>query len=133
MPELPEMTAYCQKIDDAFKGKTLTACTFDAKTKSNVPVEEIESAIGGRRVTEVDRDGKEVVLRFDNGDWLNMHLMLTGRFNVEPSGEPPPAARVASFEFDNDKTLHVRDRFKQAKLKLNPEPAVAPDALSPKM
>jgi formamidopyrimidine-DNA glycosylase len=133
MPELPEMTAYCHKVDDAFTGATLIKSDFTATAKTDVPAEEIQSAIDGSRLTEVDRNGKELFLHFDSGDVLAVHLMLAGRFNVESVGEPPPAGRIASFEFDNGKLLHVRDRDGWAKLKFNPEPVTAPDALSPEM
>jgi formamidopyrimidine-DNA glycosylase len=133
MPELPEMTAYCRKIDGAFTGATLAGCSFAANAKSDAPVDQIRSAIDGSRLTEVERNGKELFLHFDSGDVLAVHLMLGGRFNVEPAGEPPPAGRIASFEFDNAKHLHVRDRDGWAKLKFNPEPVTVPDALSPAM
>jgi formamidopyrimidine-DNA glycosylase len=133
MPELPEMHAYRGKLEDNFSGRTLVECAFASATRSNVPVDEIASAIEGRRLTAVERSGKELLLRFDGGDVLAIHLMLAGRLNVEPIGQQPPAGRIASFEFDDGKVLHVRDREGWARLKFNPEPIAAPDALSPKL
>lgn len=127
------MQAYCRKLEGSFSGATLVECSFAAKAKSNAPVEAIASAIEGKRLTAVERSGKELFLHFDGGDVLAVHLMLAGRFNVEPVGEEPPAGRIASFEFDNDKVLHVRDREGWARLKFNPEPVTAPDALSPEL
>lgn len=127
------MTAYRDKIDSAFSGATLVGSDFAPAAKIDAPSEAIQAAIDGCSLTAVDRSGKELFLRFDSGDVLAVHLMLAGRFNIEPAGDPPPAGRVASLEFDNGKVLHVRDRDGWANLKFNPAPVTAPDALSPEV
>ncbi|HEV7917975.1 MAG TPA: DNA-formamidopyrimidine glycosylase family protein [Solirubrobacterales bacterium] len=130
MPELPEMHAYRQKIETEVGGAELVESTFTTTKRLNVPADEIASAIDKSRLNAVERSGKEILLRFDGGDTLGIHLMITGKFVVGPADQEPPGGRVASFKFDNGKTLHVRDRKRLAKFKLNPEPATAPDALS---
>jgi formamidopyrimidine-DNA glycosylase len=84
-------------------------------------------------LTAVERSGKELLLRFDSGDVLAVHLMLAGRFSVSPTGAVAPAAVVASLAFDNGKTLYVTDPDRWARIRLNPEPDTAPDALSPEL
>ncbi len=132
MPELPEMQAYRGKLDDGFVGDRLVACAFSA-ARSDTPVDEIAAAIDGKRLTAVERSGKELLLHFESGDVLAVHLMLAGRFKVTAVGEAPPATALASFEFDNGKVLHVTDRDRWAKLAFNPVTAAAPDALSPEL
>lgn len=133
MPELPEMTAYCRKVASNFEGAKLVEAEFAPNCKIDAPADEVASAVGGSRLSEVERNGKELFLRFDSGDTLALHLMLGGRFNVAPTDEEPPAGRLVSFAFDNGKTLHMRDRDGWARVAFNPDPPKAPDALSPEL
>ncbi|MFT4048690.1 MAG: DNA-formamidopyrimidine glycosylase family protein [Solirubrobacterales bacterium] len=130
MPELPEMTAYREKIAGAFEGATLVECEFTPDCKLDAPAEAVTAAIRGAQLSQVERNGKELFLHFATGDTVAVHLMLGGRFNVAPIEDEPPDTRVATFKFDNGKALYVRDRDAWARIKFNPEAPKAPDALS---
>jgi formamidopyrimidine-DNA glycosylase len=67
------------------------------------------SAANGRRVTEIRRIGKRVVLALEPPDdpiFLVIHLMITGRLRWKPKGAAIPRKRAhAAFDFDNGTML----------------------------
>lgn len=124
------MDAYRAMLERELVGATVLESGFAPRVRANVPYQEIGETLQGKRIVGVTRSGKEIFFAFDSGDVLSVHLMLTGRFNVDPAGDDAPETRRASFVLDNGKALHVRDRRGLATLRLNPEPVTAPDALS---
>lgn len=130
MPEIPEMDAYRAMLERELVGATVVSSDFAPRVRANVPFQEIGETLEGKRIESVTRSGKEIFFTFDSGDVLSVHLMLTGRFNVDPADDDAPETRRASFVLDNGKSLHVRDRRGLATLRLNPEPVTVPDALS---
>lgn len=130
MPEIPEMDAYRVLLERELVGATVVESDYAPRVRANVPYAEIGETLQGKKIESITRNGKEIFFTFDSGDVLSVHLMLTGRFNVDPAEDDAPDTRRASFVLDNGKALHVRDRRGLATLKLNPEPVTAPDALS---
>lgn len=130
MPEIPEMDAYRAMLDRELIGAKVLDSDFAPRVRANVPYQEIGETLRGKKIESVTRNGKEIFFTFDSGDVLSVHLMLTGRFNVDPASDEAPDTRRASFTLDNDKALHVRDRKGLATLRLNPDPVTAADALS---
>lgn len=89
MPELPEMQALAERLDDALAGARLTRCEplqFSAlKTVDPSP----EALLDGV-LSSVTRRGKYLVLEFDAGTRLLVHLSQGGRVDIE---EPPKTTR----------------------------------------
>ena len=102
MPELPEMQALAERLDDAVAGAVLTAVTplaFAAlKTFAPDPTDLL-----GRACLGVDRRGKYLV--FDYGDGLRVlaHLSQGGRVDVEsPPKVTKPKQGVVRFTFGDE-------------------------------
>ncbi len=58
--------------------------------------------LNGLRVEELRRVGKRIALRFENGYWLVIHLMIAGRLHWFPAGGKKSARQaLATFTFDN--------------------------------
>ena len=78
MPELPDVDAYVQKLDERIRGETLD----QIRISNPFLVRSVEPALGdanGRRITGVRRLGKRVVIGLEPDYWLVLHLMVAGR------------------------------------------------------
>ena len=78
MPELPDVDVYVQKLDERIHGETLE----QIRVASPFLVRSVEPALGdahGRRVIDVHRLGKRVVVGLEPDYWLVLHLMIAGR------------------------------------------------------
>ncbi|HYZ10836.1 MAG TPA: DNA-formamidopyrimidine glycosylase family protein [Actinomycetota bacterium] len=108
MPELPEMQALAERLDELLAGGTLAGIDpiqFSAlKTYDPAP----ETLIG-RRLEGVGRRGKYLVLRF-GGPRLLLHLSQGGRVVVE---DPPKATRpkgaVVRMRFEGRPAMLVKE------------------------
>jgi formamidopyrimidine-DNA glycosylase len=100
VPELPDISVYLEALDARVRGAKLESIrlahpfllrTFDP------PIAELN----GLRVVELRRVGKRIALRFENGYWLVLHLMIAGRLHWFAAGAKKSARSVlAAFVFD---------------------------------
>jgi formamidopyrimidine-DNA glycosylase len=85
MPELPDVTVYLEALAPRVRGRTLERIRllniFTLRTA--VPPAE---TLAGRRVTELRRLGKRIVLGFEGELWLVIHLMVAGRLQWTDAG-----------------------------------------------
>ncbi|HET7437789.1 MAG TPA: DNA-formamidopyrimidine glycosylase family protein [Thermoanaerobaculia bacterium] len=101
MPELPDVTVYIEALSERVLGQTLSrvrlANPFVLRT-----VEPAPSALSGKRVTELRRLGKRIVIAFEGELFLVIHLMIAGRFRwLAPNAKVPGKLGLAAFDFDN--------------------------------
>ncbi|MBI5066882.1 MAG: formamidopyrimidine-DNA glycosylase [Deltaproteobacteria bacterium] len=100
MPELPDVEAYVAAVAARVRGAPLlrirVATPFLVRT-AEPPLAEAE----GKRVREVRRLGKRVVLALEGGLFLSIHLMIAGRLHWrEPGGKLPRAGKpLCELEF----------------------------------
>jgi len=101
MPEIPDVTVYCETILARVQGCALKrlrlASPFVLRTYAPPA-----SALAGKKVKDVFRLGKRIVLAFEGELYAVIHLMVAGRFRWGP-----PAAKLAgklglaAFDFEN--------------------------------
>lgn len=101
MPELPEMQALAERLDAAVRDSTLRSVEplqFSA-LKTVVPGPD---DVIGQRVEGIARRGKYLVMTFETGERILVHLSQGGRVDLEV---PPKAARprpaVVRFRFED--------------------------------
>ncbi len=101
MPELPDLTVYCEAIGERTIGRRLTGI----RLRSPFLLRSIEpplSAAEGLKVTAVCRLGKRVVLCLEQDLYLAAHLMIAGRFRwLGPRAPIPGRVGQAAFDFDH--------------------------------
>ncbi len=84
MPELPEVEAVARKLRAALQDGGGPSCEIvDCGQFRPTTMQEGARAIG-RRITAVDRRGKHLLLRLDDGCFLRVHLRMTGNLTVAP-------------------------------------------------
>ena len=101
MPELPDINLYVEKIDERIRGQILD----DIRVSKPFLVRSFDpplSAANGKRVTEICRIGKRIVIGLDSDYWLVLHLMVAGRLHWhEDKVSIKGKHQLAAFDFPN--------------------------------
>lgn len=107
MPELPEVESVRRAIAPALEGRRLAHVEIDdvRLTRPEDPLE-VAAELTGERVAHVDRRGKYLILRFDSGRALLIHLRMTGSLLRDPADATHVRARL---RLDDDTTVVYRD------------------------
>lgn len=81
VPELPEVETIRQNLEREIGGKRLTEIDVRGTrvARRHGSKKEIAEAVTGARIVAIDRRGKYLVVRFDNGKALVLHLGMSGR------------------------------------------------------
>jgi len=99
MPELPDITIYREALDARIRGRVLQHVRIANPFLLRTAVPPITS-VEGKRVLDVRRLGKRIVLAFEDDFFLVLHLMIAGRLRWLPmSAKPPARITLATFEF----------------------------------
>ena len=128
MAELPDLTVFAQILSRKFKGEELDKVEVTVAKKLNVTVADLKSALEGKKLNNVNREGKTLQLHFSGDQILGLHLMLRGELVDLNNGEIP-RFQILAFHFTNGSGFALIDLQKQATPTLQPNPAVAQDAL----
>ena len=116
MPELPEVETIARGLDPALRGKVVRsiavhwARTLDAKS------EDLRSLVGAS-IASVGRIGKFILIRFDGGRTLAVHLRMTGRLIATESEQALPHERL-SLHFRDGSRLAFADARKFGRVRL---------------
>lgn len=79
MPELVEIELLKQEINETVKRKTVSKIMAIKAAKDRLGPEEVCNALTGSRVLGASRRGKMLLLHFDRGLTMIIHLMLRGQ------------------------------------------------------
>src|SRR6185295_18536439 len=101
MPELPDVTVYCEALAARVRGEVLQRIELRNPFVLRTAVPPI-AAVEGKRVREIRRLGKRIVLGLDDDLFLVIHLMIAGRLRWLAAGAKAPGRiTLAIFEFAN--------------------------------
>lgn len=105
MPELPEIVAYQRALEPRIVGATLT----EVRLRSFALLKTFEPSLDElmeRRVRDVDRIGKRLVIGFDPDLFMVLHLMVAGRLRwAESKWKVPRKRGLAAFDFSTGSLL----------------------------
>ena len=84
MPELPEVEITRRHLEEVMSGRVIESVrvTHPRTARYNASRKEIEARLSGRRVVNVGRRGKFLVVDLDDGYTLVAHLGMSGRFSI---------------------------------------------------
>ena len=115
MPEMPEVQALAERVGEMVGGANLEG--FDLlqfsslKTVIPRPAEFV-----GRRLETIARRGKFLILDYEGGDRMLVHLSQGGRLDIEaPPKSTKPRGSVARFRFAERPSLLVKEFGKERK------------------
>ena len=132
MPELPDIEVFSRNLKKIYGGKKLTKIKVVNNKDIKDSQKELSKALEGQKLKDVYRSGKEMRFLFSNGKILGLHLMLTGDL-IPFEGKNERKSTKVEFYFEGGNNLALTDRFKAARIKLDPEDKEGIDALDPKL
>jgi len=101
MPELPDVTVYCEALAARVRGELLQRVELKNPFVLRTAVPPLAAA-EGKRVREVRRLGKRIVLALDDALFLVIHLMIAGRLRwLDARAKPPGRITLAILEFSS--------------------------------
>src|SRR5581483_1497803 len=99
MPELPDITLYRDALAQRIVGATLERIDLANPFVLRTAVPALQEAFG-RRVVDVHRLGKRIVICLEGELYLVLHLMIAGRLRwLEPKAKPPGRITLAVLAF----------------------------------
>ena len=108
MPELPEVETTRRGLDPHVCGRIIAAVTLrERRLRWPVPRGLAKSLIG-RQVREMDRRGKYLLMRLDEGCLL-LHLGMSGSLRLVAPGTPAAKHDHVDIIFDQGRCLRLRD------------------------
>ena len=133
MPELPEVENTRQYLlRSGLAGQRLGAPEITwAKTVREPSVGEFIEGVAGRTVTDVQRRGKYLIAPLDDGQYLVLHLGMTGSLRIHDAGREPPPMLRHIFPLDDGRELRFIDPRKFGHLWLLTDPADAMSKMGP--
>jgi len=118
VPELPEVETIRRDLEGRLTGRRFTAVRIPPDWGKPVPVikgvDEIRFREGvvGARVEGVERRGKYLALRLDNGLIIAVHLRMTGSLLHRPADAEPDRFLRATLALDDGTELRFTDTRK---------------------
>ena len=99
MPELPDVTVYVEALGRRIAGQPLERARI-AGINLLRTVEPAPEEARGRKVLDVSRMGKRIVIGFEGELFFALHLMIAGRLQWrEPGARLPGRLGLAAFDF----------------------------------
>ena len=105
MPELPDITVYCERFRAVFGGQRLEAARIGAPFLVRSVAPAVADGVG-RRLVGVRRLGKRIVWELEGELYFVFHLMIAGRFRKKERGvKLPGKVGLAAFDFERAAAL----------------------------
>ncbi len=102
MPELPEVETVARELRPALTGATVRSVTVREPTIVRHGPKRLDRVLQGRRLGEVRRHGKRLMLQFGRDAVLNVHLGMTGALMLQEPGTALEKHTHLVFRFDGD-------------------------------
>jgi formamidopyrimidine-DNA glycosylase len=112
VPELPEVETVRRRLEPVLVGRTFERVEiFDPRLTRPFDRVEVAAELEGERVAAVDRRGKYLIVRFETGRALLIHLRMTGNVLHVGAGSPLAADRHrhAVVKLDDGSDIVYRD------------------------
>lgn len=123
MPELPEVETVRNELAPHVTGRRITGVTFlwDGIVKK-IAVDEFVKGVTGQKITELNRRGKYLIFSLNSGQFMVLHLKMTGSLLVQPASEELPRFTRAVLHLDNNTDVVFRDPRKFGIMRLIDNP-----------
>ncbi|MCX7854571.1 MAG: bifunctional DNA-formamidopyrimidine glycosylase/DNA-(apurinic or apyrimidinic site) lyase [Anaerolineae bacterium] len=137
MPELPEVETLARELREALIGRTIVGAEVCwPRTVAAPDPETFARRLTGRRIREIRRRGKWLLLGLDGEEWLLIHLRMSGRLAVEDADAPEDVHTRVVFRLDDGRRLRFSDPRKFGRMVLTACPEdwlgdLGPEPLDP--
>lgn len=134
MPELPEVETLARDLRATVLGRTIVDAWVapDApRLVQDMPVDAFTSGLRGRRIEDVSRRGKFLLIKLDHRLWWLAHRRMSGNVIHRHQGEPDEPYLRARFRLDDGAELRFVDLRKFGAMWLTDDPAPVLSGLGP--
>lgn len=107
MPELPEVETICRDLSKTIVGKTIAR--VEILSPKQVSPRDIVKRLKGLKVKRLNRRAKLIILGLSDGNFLVIHLKLTGQLIYRPKDGPLEKFTRAIFTFRDGSCLFFND------------------------
>lgn len=95
MPELPEVETLRRELVAATKGKTIKSAAVDwSKMVKPLTPAQFSQQLKNQKITDVKRRAKVLIVELSSGDFLLIHLKLTGQLIYSPKKLPATSYKL---------------------------------------
>ena len=111
MPELPEVETVVRDLKrSGLEGRRIqTVSLLWPRTAATPAPEDFKRELKGRRIRELSRRAKFIVMRLEPQGWLLVHLRMTGRLDLMPQETPPDPYDRVTLTLDDGRSLRFKD------------------------
>ncbi len=110
MPELPEVEVICRGLRPLLTGRMVTAVHGSGKPlRQPVPLAAMREVLCGRRIREVARRAKYVLIAFEDESLLVIHLGMTGNLGFFPHSAPLKPHDHVRWQLEDGQELRLHD------------------------
>ncbi|HTV11516.1 MAG TPA: bifunctional DNA-formamidopyrimidine glycosylase/DNA-(apurinic or apyrimidinic site) lyase [Acidimicrobiales bacterium] len=109
MPELPEVETLRKDLEKLYVGHVLKSLSVTGRRTVRRHRPERLSAVQGRKLVAVNRQGKHLLFEWDDGQVLVAHLRMSGQLLAAKRGAPKLPHTHAVFSFAGAPELHFVD------------------------
>ncbi|MBN1217973.1 MAG: bifunctional DNA-formamidopyrimidine glycosylase/DNA-(apurinic or apyrimidinic site) lyase [Anaerolineae bacterium] len=132
MPELPEVETVVRGLRGPLVGRTFTGVTvLWPKAVKTPSLPEFTRRLPGQRIEAISRRAKYLCFYLSGGDFLFLHLKMSGDLLVEPASDPPDPHVRTIFDLDNSHQLRFKDTRKFGRVYLVADPDTVVGKLGP--
>lgn len=115
MPELPEVETIRRDLEERLRGRTILSATADSSVRY-----QDAATMTGRRLGELRRKGKYLLLEVDEDNEAVIHLGMTGSLQVLQGTADPVTHERVRWVLDNHTALVMSDARKFGRVTLTP-------------
>jgi formamidopyrimidine-DNA glycosylase len=131
MPELPEVETVVRGLRGPLVGRTFTGVIVRWPNSVKTPIPELQQRLPGQCIEAISRRGKYLQFHLSGGDFLFLHLKMSGDLLVLPAAEPDDPHVRTIFGLDNGHQLRFKDTRKFGRVYLVSNPAQVVGKLGP--
>ena len=131
MPELPEVETVVRGLRGPLIGRTFTGVTVRWANSIKTPIPQLRERLPGQRIEAITRRGKYLQFHLSGGDFLFLHLKMSGDLWVVPATDPDDPHVRTIFDLDNGFQLRFKDMRKFGRVYLVRDPAQVVGKLGP--
>lgn len=138
MPELPEVETIKSEIENKLIGRYIREVVLLWDGVIRIPsATEFINGLTGRKIRELNRRGKYLLIGLDHADTLVVHMKMSGSLLLSIDNTPPQYTR-AFFKLDDGTNVYFRDPRKFGRMWLVDDidrvvGKLGPEALSPEL
>jgi formamidopyrimidine-DNA glycosylase len=128
MPELPEVETVRRSLLPGLVGRRIESVEVrERRLRSRIDPAALRRQLHGRRVEDLSRRGKYLLLHVEGGRRLVIHLGMSGRLLLTEGSAPLEAHVHVRFRLDNGFELRFRDHRRFGLVEVNDAAALAAD------